>query len=163
EYASLSRALRRMRPKHRLDYFERLPEPDQKYLSSWFDVEVLEALDRISCRLEDCRNGKLRNFFRLCQSNILRKVSWQEEDDLRVRRKKVNSYTFADVIEAFLKEAERNAKHVAALLAVEKRPLGKCVASIGDIRELDRYWGHRCDVVITSPPYATALPYLDTD
>ena len=67
----------------------------------------------------------------------------------------------------FLEEARRSTKTVAAFGALCGRGgLGKFSVEEADARlaatALEQLVG-KVDVIITSPPYATALPYLDTD
>lgn len=162
-FATLRATLTRAKTGGAMPYFASLPEQDQVYLSRWFSADVLCALDRISSAISELRGPLIRDFFRLCQSNILRKVSWQKEDDLRVRREEAQKISFQEAIMTFIVETERNAKHVAAFLGSEQAPVGKCTIRSGDARSEDCLWPNQCDVIITSPPYATALPYLDTD
>lgn len=148
----------------RLRHFENLPEADQKYLSAWFSVKVLGQLDQIVQSIESVRDADVRDFMRVALSNVLRRVSWQKEDDLRVR-KEIRPDTEIDAIKEFLEELERSTRSVLAFSyqngSVEK---GRFRISQGDARQCNAIWGDSSlDVVITSPPYATALPYLDTD
>jgi site-specific DNA-methyltransferase (cytosine-N4-specific) len=103
---------------------------------------------------------------RLSLSNVLRSVSWQKDADLRVR-KEINLDVDIDPISVFLKELHRSAKAVLSLLYYNRHiPIGTFEILEGDARALPllwRKWLGRADAVITSPPYATALPYLDTD
>ncbi len=98
-------------------------------------------------------------------SNILRKVSWQREDDLRVRREQKNESDLQP-IHTFLHEMHRTIKALVAFQLQSKADCGRGVVVEGDARTahsaLERWRGH-VDAVVTSPPYATALPYLDTD
>ena len=107
-----------------------------------------------------------RNFHRVCLSNILRSVSLQKNDDLRVRREETK-LSVGETTTRFLKEALQSTKTVAAFLAERGRNrTGSHVVDEGDARQaanvLPKLAG-KVDAVITSPPYATALPYLDTD
>ncbi len=139
---------------------------DTEYLSAWFDPRVLRELDQIRDCVLDNSVGHTRDFMLLTLSNILRRVSWQKEDDLRVR-KEVKSTDEIDPVKEFLEELARSVRLVLAFLRQEpKTKLGRYDFCEGDSRNLIaawRKWANRADVVITSPPYATALPYLDTD
>ena len=103
---------------------------------------------------------------RLALSNIIRSVSWQKGDDLRVR-KEVRPDADIDPIGEFLEELQRSAKAILALLYHQQaQPVGTFDIQEGDARALPvlwQQWRGKVDAVITSPPYATALPYLDTD
>jgi len=139
---------------------------DREYLQKWFAEEILRELDQIATLIERNTKGATRDFMFLCLSNILRRVSWQREDDLRVR-KELKPVDEIDPIKEFLEELGRSIRLVIAFLRQEPSPL-KGVAEIteGDSKALSTHWKKwrgRVDVAITSPPYATALPYLDTD
>ncbi len=149
----------------RLAYLASLPAEDQEYLSGWFSGQVLQDLDEVARAIQSA-DKPIRDFFWLCLSNIIRSVSWQKDDDLRVR-KEVRLDAEIDPIREFLEELGRSVRVVLAFLyhAKESR-LGSSEIAEGDARELAKVWCRwkgSIDTVITSPPYATALPYLDTD
>lgn len=143
-----------------------LPCHDQTYLNRWFAPSVLGELDAIQGAIEKLESRPLRDFHRVCLSNILRGVSWQKDDDLRVRRE-LGELPGGAVVRRFLKEALRSTKVVGAFVAERGRAgLGRYVVREADARQVDQSLPqllNKVDAVITSPPYATALPYLDTD
>ena len=154
--------------KSSLPYLSSLPAHDQAYLKRWFGPEVLEDLDRIAVAIGQLNvdDGPLSNLLWLALSNVLRQVSWQKNDDLRVRRE-IRNDSEIDPVREFLEELGRSVRTVYAyLLQRGARRLGKARVEERDVRELFPAWNRfRGEVasVITSPPYATALPYLDTD
>ena len=146
-----------------------LPQQDQDYLRTWFAPQVLADLDKIAARVHAVDNTACRDLFRLSLSNILRRVSWQKVDDLRVRRE-VRPDADINAIAEFVTELSRTVRTVLAFLyedagsdhgSVEVRE-GDARHLIGDHAPLNHLVGI-ISAVITSPPYATALPYLDTD
>lgn len=147
-------------------YFATLPEADRAYLSAWFSDDVLDSLDDIAITIRCVEDDPSRNLMWISLSNVLRSVSWQKEDDLRVR-KEVRLDVDIDPKKEFLEELGRSVRAVLALL-YQTGPLPHDLASVsqGDARHplatIAAVKG-TADVVITSPPYATALPYLDTD
>jgi DNA modification methylase len=149
----------------RMTYFDSLPPRDQEYLSAWFSQQVLQDLDEIVRTIQQS-DERVRDFFRLCLSNIVRSVSWQKNDDLRIR-KELRVDAEIDPIREFLEEMGRSVRIVLALLYQNKgTSLGAFEITGGDARDLKSAWSRRkgkIDTIITSPPYATALPYLDTD
>ena len=149
----------------RLTYFASLPERDQEYLSAWFSEQVLQDLDDIARAIQHT-DIPVREFFWICLSNILRSVSWQKDDDLRVR-KEARLDAEIDPIREFLEEMGRSVRVVLAFLHHNKgNSLGSYGIDEGDARHLTTPWSKcrgKIDAIITSPPYATALPYLDTD
>lgn len=149
----------------KLTYFHTLPERDQEYLSAWFSEQVLQDLDEVARAIQSS-DEQVRDFFRLCLSNIIRSVSWQKDDDLRVR-KELRLDVEIDPIREFLEELGRSVRVVLAFLYHNRETrLGKFDITEGDARDLGKAWSQwkgKIDTIITSPPYATALPYLDTD
>jgi DNA modification methylase len=147
-----------------LAYFESLPDADRSYLSAWFSPEVLSGLDDISLAILRVEDENSRDLMRVSLSNIIRNVSWQKNDDLRVR-KDVRLDVDIDPKKEFLEELGRSVRAVLAFLFQNLPvPNPKFEIVAGDARSCGSSWGENSiDVVITSPPYATALPYLDTD
>jgi site-specific DNA-methyltransferase (cytosine-N4-specific) len=149
----------------RLTYLNSLPDRDQEYLLAWFSEQVLQDLDEVARAILET-DVRVRDFFWLCLSNILRAVSWQKDDDLRVR-KEVRADTEIDPIREFLEEMGRSVRMVLAFLHQNAgSAIGGFEIKEGDARGLASFWKQRkgkIDAIITSPPYATALPYLDTD
>ena len=150
----------------RLAYFMTLSQEDQKYLRNWFSLQVLEDLDAVADRIGVVRDRTIRDFMRLALSNILRRVSWQKEADLRVR-KEIRTDVEIDPIREFLEELGRSVRIVTAFLCqIAGTDVGEAEANDGDAKGAGVLWASalgKVDAVITSPPYATALPYLDTD
>jgi DNA modification methylase len=149
-----------------LSYLNTLPEADQKYLKQWFAEEVLASLDEIAELVSATGYAPARSLMLISLSNIIRSISWQKDDDLRVR-KDVRLDVEIDPKKEFLEELGRSVRAVLAFLYQDGgRPKPKHTIIPGDARkaaEIFSSYKGRVDVVITSPPYATALPYLDTD
>ena len=166
-YDSIRDRLQRTAGKrNRLAYFRSLPARDQEYLAGWFSERVLEDLDEVAQGIQ-ASDKQVRDFFWICLSNIIRSVSWQKEDDLRVR-KEVRLDVEIDPIRRFLEELGRSVRLALAFLYQERgaRRAGSFRIEEGDARNLATVWQRwrgKIDTIITSPPYATALPYLDTD
>lgn len=144
-----------------------LSDQDRRYLERWFSPQVLSELDHIELAIRNLRGDTIRNFFYVCLSNILRDVSWQKNEDLRVRRE-VSHVRPGETTERFLMEAVRSTKTLIAFLSERGSTIAAdgCFVRRGDARHavaaMPEVAG-KADVVITSPPYATALPYIDTD
>jgi len=166
-FDKLSRVLHESQGRNKtLRYFQTMSEADQQYLSRWFAHSTLYELDGIHDAISELPLTDIQDFYSVCLSNIIRGVSWQKEDDLRVR-KEIVSLKDGEIVRRFLNEALRSTKMVVAFLAVSKaKRLGSYEVCQGDARNVGTIWPEllgRVDAVITSPPYATALPYLDTD
>lgn len=149
-----------------LPWFEHLPAPDQRYLAAWFAPQVLAELDPLAVQISKTAHPACRDLFQVAFSNILRRVSWQKDDDLRVR-KEIRADVDIEVTAEFLAELNRSVKTILALLYESQGlPLGQATIIEGDARQAEQLLTHSLgaiDAIITSPPYATALPYLDTD
>ena len=143
-----------------------LPAKDQDYLRRWYALSALRELDQVHAAIQTLRSKPLRHFYLVCLSNVLRSVSWQKNDDLRVR-KEVLDVDPGEVIHRFLAQARRSTDMVSAFIVERGRlKAGGYRVSEADAREAVtalRPVAGKVDAVITSPPYATALPYIDTD
>jgi site-specific DNA-methyltransferase (cytosine-N4-specific) len=150
------------------DWRDHLPEPE--YLESWFPVAVLRKLWAILKVIDAVQPADLQNVFRVVLSDICREVSFQDPADLRIRRRK-NPADDYPVIELFTEAVRARVCAVVRVRQVVSPTRGTTQsASRGDIRAAAGVLtgllaGHRkkgFDAAITSPPYATAMPYLDT-
>ena len=147
-----------------LEWLSKLPGSSQTYLSRWFSPRALLALDVSIRYINRISSPRLRDFYTVCLSNILRSVSYQRESDLRVRRE--DAKEIPPVPNTLNSEIQRNTRAVCSFLSAFGKAKGKATVLLGDARDASRILsevGAAADVCITSPPYATALPYLDTD
>ncbi len=160
--------IRRLARAHgQVEWRESLPDPD--YLEQWFPVRVLEQLGHILLAIEKTSISSLRNVFRVILSDICREVSFQDPADLRVRRRK-NPADNYPAMEKFIEALEsRVASIIRARQHVQPKAGTRQIALHGDSKNLVRAGQflreHKLksfDAAITSPPYATAMPYLDT-
>lgn len=140
-------------------------EPEQtkrrSYLEAWFEPEPLTQIEELKEAIE-IQPKSLQSFFFIIASNLLRDFSLQEPSDLRIRRRPAANATepFAVAFAKASREAIR--KLVAALKVIGVHPV-KSNALLLDNRKLHESFKHETfDAAITSPPYATALPYIDT-
>jgi site-specific DNA-methyltransferase (cytosine-N4-specific) len=144
--------------------------PEADYLERWFPpanyralLSLLDALNRI----EDtpARRGGL-----VALSSVLRAASYQDPKQIRVYRRpaddKIPSLTelFRTAVDELLHGLEGVQQTPEFALARLARSRSRVIP--GDARQLERCLSNRLvpfDGVITSPPYAMALPYVDTD
>ncbi len=139
---------------------------DLNYLQRWFDPKIIDELDHAIAAIDQLPKGVLSNFYRVCLSNVLRDISWQRKADLRVRRE-ITIRRPGEATSLFLKEALRSTRIVATFLAengssCEHRHSVQHYDARFSVEALPKLVG-RVNAIITSPPYATALPYIDTD
>lgn len=145
--------------------------PNKEYLITWFEPAALAKLVFICGEIERVPDERIQNFAKVVLSDIVRDYSLQVPDQLRVRRRK----TPPDHTDLLLKYRAKLRKHTqsayrAAVLGLHERqdvpPVEVFQADVTKLnRSLSEYFRHdgRVDAIITSPPYATALPYIDTD
>lgn len=169
KYQSLKERLPERKPgevSDPLSYFGRLPNKDQEYLRRWFSEEALMELDRVSDEISSEPDEAIQGLMVLALSNILRSVSWQKDADLRVR-KEIRPDEEVKPVRDFIEELGRSVRLVYSMVCQEgTNGLGSFHVKDGDARRAREAWGvptESIDVIVTSPPYATALPYLDTD
>lgn len=142
----------------------RRPLPNQSYLEAWFTPSVLAQLRAIRTEIHVQKNQHVRNIALVVLSDILRTVSLQDPADLRTRRRSDARENYP-AISIFLATL---AKRIQVLLATREilGPIrGEQKALLADSRlhwSGDQNGRSLFDAVITSPPYATALPYIDT-
>lgn len=138
---------------------------DDDYLRNWFPEPVLAALwEGIGlCReVED----PVADVVMLCISNIVRQVSWQLPEDLRVRRRPSSwePPSVADLLTKALVRARFAIVETASAPALASVPAADVhFGSSRDPELVHDAWPEGRRLVVTSPPYATALPYVDTD
>ena len=100
--------------------------------------------------------------FLIAASNLLRDYSQQDPNDLRTRRRKtpLPDTPFA---EAFLHALPPLLERIASAQAVLGTALPQGEALLLDVKEITpSQVGGFFDAAVTSPPYAMALPYIDT-
>jgi len=140
---------------------------DLNYLRRWFSPVAIRDVSAILAEIKKIRKPLYRDFFRVCLSNIIRSVSWQKEADLRVR-KEIKPYASGAAISLFKAEALSQLDRIYPYLCVLPQPAIRPSVAIRQgnaVGIAEMFPEHRgtVDILITSPPYATALPYLDTD
>lgn len=134
------------------------------YLKRWFSPETFHALDSLDAAIK-LKGDDCKEVFHCVASNLLRNYSLQEPADLRIRRRKAPPPS-APLISAFNSSFQNTLHSLAHLEKIFGKITNHSRAYNYDSREaacLERIKPkHDFDTVITSPPYATALPYIDT-
>jgi site-specific DNA-methyltransferase (cytosine-N4-specific) len=135
--------------------------PNLDYLQRWFPRPVLAQLAAILRAIDDNCPVRVRSVFRVLISDILREVSWQDPGDLRIRRRREPAANYP-AIPLFLKSLQAKIPRIAAARKALGAPTGSQQAVLADSAAMLENIPHRFDAAITSPPYVTALPYIDT-
>ena len=141
------------------------PQEDVEYLRRWFHLSALRDVAGLLKAVRAIDDPAVREFGLLCLSNIVRRVSIQKEDELRVRKIQ-KPYSSGDAQRLFRSEVLRNLEPMERLLHVDGGHEEQYHVRTGDAKQIELIFPSlkgRVDAIITSPPYATALPYIDTD
>ena len=139
-----------------------MPENQRStYLGAWFTPPVIELLEVLRVRIEKIA-GPLSPIFLCLASNLLREYSLQDPQDLRIRRRTTPLPTepfdvaFIEKVEVFIDRLEATKEVLGDLPRSGS-------ATLADITQVSRgSLGGSFDAALTSPPYAMALPYIDT-
>lgn len=139
-------------------------------LDRWFPSPVLDKLEWILAQIRLFGERRLVEFGEVVLSSIIRDVSQQDPSDLRIRRRK-ELLIDAPVFELFADRLETQLERLIKYWIIAGRQPGPIISpSIlqGDSRMAETFVtlglaAASVDCVVTSPPYATALPYIDTD
>lgn len=134
-----------------------------EYLQSWFPEKQLTEIERLRSAIEStCPETK--SVLLAIASNLLRDYSLQEPADLRIRRRsspfpeKSFFNAFHDAVDLFCARL-LNAQQIIGIKRVLSRAvLLDCRKAVG----YSKLKQGSFDFALTSPPYATALPYIDT-
>jgi DNA modification methylase len=139
-------------------------------IERWFPPPVVAKLNWLLRAIRAVSDGILLDFLEVVLSGIIRDVSQQDPDDLRIRKRK-KPIQDADVFGLFVEVLETQYERIERFWSVRgyspNRFLPGRVAE-GDARDWAVFADMgieegMIDLVLTSPPYATALPYIDTD
>lgn len=135
----------------------------QRYLASWFAPEALLVIEALRKSILE-NAGNARPILLALVSDLLRDYSLQEPADLRIRRR-TSPAPAEPLIEVFRSKAKKFIKGLAASQKTVGIVDTKSKAFVGDSRNVGEVTkllgGAQADLVVTSPPYSTALPYID--
>jgi len=143
--------------------------PGFDYLSSWFTRSVLFQLATILCEIDRIPSDKIQLICRVILSDIIRDVSLQEPGDLRIRRRKLPLENMPAIrlylsnLTGKIETIVKARRYISGLATSQEAVLGDsryCASTLKDHQGFNQL--PLFDGAITSPPYATALPYIDT-
>lgn len=136
-----------------------IQHPNTDYLDKWFEHEILIKISFLFDVISKISSLQIADFFKCCASDLLRDYSLQEPQDLRIRRRK-SAIPSTDIFEKFEERVQRFVDTLNHLPATSGQSISKAIRA--DIRDYKFKNEPIFDAAITSPPYATALPYIDT-
>lgn len=131
-----------------------------KYLRSWFDADILGVVETVRHRIQTLA-GERAPIFLAIASNLLRDYSQQDPNDLRIRRRK-SPLPSAPFHEVFLAAAQSFLERLAETQSVLGTEFARGEAALRDVTDTATLPTRQFDAALTSPPYAMALPYIDT-
>jgi site-specific DNA-methyltransferase (cytosine-N4-specific) len=131
-----------------------------RYLNSWFSLSILQTLEVVRQKVEETA-GPLAPFFLTIASNLLRDYSLQDPNDLRIRRRESPLPTIPFTT-AFLAACYKSVEKLEAAQEIIGTSLPIGFATNCNLNDLPTNFQADFDAAVTSPPYAMALPYIDT-
>lgn len=138
---------------------------DVEYLINWFPENNLKKIIAIQEIIRSFNNKNRELFAKVILSNLLREYSYQDSSQLRIKRR--SDAPPENLLEVFELNINTQLNNLERFQSLGHFDLSSNVRNyLGDIRTLMKSANlapSSIDVVITSPPYATALPYVDTD
>lgn len=129
------------------------------YLLNWLPKDIFLILESLLSYV-NITDEITALLFKIAASNLIREYSLQEPMDLRIRRRTspmpetpfVDAW--AEMVKRQLDNIHLSQKHIGSINT-------NSTAVLSDIRTATAD-NQVFDIAITSPPYATALPYIDT-
>ncbi len=145
-------------------------EDVKEELLSWFPGPVLAKLGWLLHTIEQVSEPRIREFLEVITSSIVRDVSQQDPRDLRIRRRAepLSDAPVYELVKERLHEQRIRLQHFSERSKYAPLPFYPATAMLGDCRNASMFAENgiekgSVDSIVTSPPYATALPYIDTD
>jgi hypothetical protein len=139
-------------------------------ITNWFPEPVITKLNWLLAAIRSVSVGVIKDFLEVILSSIIREVSQQDPNDLRIRRRK-EPIQDADVFQLYLDALDTQYTRIEKFWTVRGYSPNRflpCRIVEGDSRNEGTLndlglTENTVDLILTSPPYATALPYIDTD
>lgn len=139
-------------------------------IERWFAAPVIQKLNWLLKVIRSGSSGAVRDFLEVVLSSIIRDISQQDPTDLRIRYRK-EFLTDADVFGLFKDQLLLQFGRIEKFWKIRgyaPNPFFKSNIVAGDNRLKETYdelnlADGSVDLILTSPPYAMALPYIDTD
>jgi DNA modification methylase len=156
-----------LRPEAPAEVFDPKVLPE---IQSWFPPNVVCKLSALLRAIREVPETRVKELLEVLLSSIVREVSQQDPQDLRIRRRS-KPIQDAPVFELFSARLAEQRQRLGVFAVRSNKAPCRFVESqvlLADSRDPEcfRTLGLRSgsvDGIVTSPPYATALPYIDTD
>jgi DNA modification methylase len=140
----------------------------QTELIRWFPRPVLMKIGSLYREIRATPSVDLQELFEILLSSLVRDISQQDPKDLRIRLRHP-PIKDADVIGQFSEQLESHKNKILRFFEIANAApmqFGSSLVWEGDSRLSENFAAKleksSVDIVVSSPPYATALPYIDT-
>jgi len=155
---------------HNSVHLERFPLSVREEIKSWFPLPVAAKLAWALNEIDKVGDAAVQEVLQVLVSSILREVSHQEPKDLRIRRRKVPliDAPVQELLQKKIFEVRTRLRRFAEIENCAPEQFLSQTAMVADSRKSEDFasanvFDESVDLVVTSPPYASALPYVDTD
>jgi DNA modification methylase len=138
-----------------LGYKQNNPEPIEFYnINYWFDRDVIDQLSKLRKAIFTIEDNKVRDFFKIVFSEVVRKVSNTEYNEFKLLKKKNSTKNNLDVINVFKNVGQKNIGLLIDFYSRFPRNDIKLVLENQNILDASSLIDDESiDIVITSPPY----------
>lgn len=141
-----------------------LPKPDFKGVDFWFNQDVITGLSKIKKHVNTILNQKVRNFFLVAFSMVVRKASYIAPGQMLTARRSdwrtIKQLSETDTIDLFFSICQEYMSH---LISFSRLASNKNFTKIigNDARKIILPEGIvNVDLIVSSPPYINAMDYI---
>ncbi len=131
-----------------------------EYLKKWIPEETLNILEDVRAFADKQEKG-LQSLILTLTSDLIRDYSYQEPFDLRIRRRKT-PMPETPLLQVLRENIEKNLRKIEEIQLCLGPIKTENKAINCDIKITNPFGSALFDAALTSPPYVTALPYIDT-
>lgn len=128
----------------------------------WFDKNELKTIFKIKKGIMGLKDESIRDFFQICLYSVIKKVSYLDESQLKVKRdhkKLLNGVK--DTLTTFINQSEKNIRAMESywnyLISNKTTPWSIC--KLLKSQEILHEYVGKIDLVVSSPPYINAMNY----
>ncbi len=138
--------------------------PRSEYLLNWFPIGAYTDFEIIKSTIDELTNTR-KSIYYVLASNLLRKYSYQEPSDLRIRRR-FSPFPHTPIFEAYVHALNSLVNNLTSDEKYQNKKSSNLICHYADSssqKSLSSKIKRKkiVDASITSPPYAMALPYID--
>lgn len=149
---------------------DQIPDDCRDEMLRWFPTTVAYKVNWLLGLIRRASAGLMLDFLEVILSSIIRDISQQDPGDLRIRYR-APLISDADVYELFNARLREQFDRIERFWRIRSNaphaflPVSVVEADNRERSTLDslNLGMSSIDAIITSPPYGTALPYIDTD